>query len=144
TAFTSPDKPAVTEAPETPAECLARMLYGEARGCSTTEQAAVVWCALNRVDSEDPYYPDDIVAVVTQERQFHGYDPEHPVLPELLALAEDVLARWSIEGGCVGSVGRVLPEEYLYFTGDGMHNYFWTEYTGGETWGWWLESPYEG
>jgi len=48
------------------------------------------------------------------------------------------------EKECVGSVGRVLPKEYLYFTGDGAHNYFTTEWQGGQTWDWSLESPYEG
>lgn len=132
------------EAEADPAEYLAKTIYGEARGCSTTEQAAVVWCVLNRVDDESGLWPDDIVAVVTQPSQFHGYDPDHPVLPELLTLAEDVLARWEIEDSCVGDVGRVLPREYTYFSGDGRHNYFRTEYTGGETWGWTAESPYEG
>lgn len=122
---------------------LAKMLYGEARGCSTTEQAAVVWCVLNRVDDESGLWPDDIVGVVTQESQFHGYSPDHPILPELLAVAEDVLARWEMEDACLGSVGRVLPEEYTYFTGDGWHNYFRTEWIGGTTWDWALESPYE-
>ena len=37
-----------------------------------------------------------------------------------------------------------LPKEYLYFTGDGAHNYFTTEWQGGQTWDWSLESPYEG
>lgn len=132
------------EAEADPAEYLAKTIYGEARGCSTTEQAAVVWCVLNRVDDESGLWPDDIVAVVTQPSQFHGYDPDHPVVPEFLALAEDVLARWEIEDTCVGDVGRVLPQEYTYFSGDGRHNYFRTEYTGGETWGWTAESPYEG
>ena len=59
-------------------------------------------------------------------------------------LVEDVLARWMAEKECVGSVGRVLPKEYLYFTGDGVHNYFTTEWQGGQTWDWSLESPYEG
>ena len=95
-----------------------------------------------RVDDESGLWPDDIVAVVTQPSQFHGYDPDHPVVPEFLALAEDVLARWEIEDTCVGDVGRVLPQEYTYFSGDGRHNYFRTEYTGGETWGWTAESPY--
>ena len=130
------------EAEADPAEYLAKTIYGEARGCSTTEQAAVVWCVLNRVDDESGLWPDDIVAVVTQPSQFHGYDPDHPVLPELLALAEDVLARWEIEDSCVGDVGRVLPREYTYFSGDGRHNYFRTEWDGGTTWGWGLESPY--
>lgn len=141
--------PAVTPAPtpspaleETAAGCLAKMLYGEARGCSTTEQAAVIWCVLNRVDNESGLWPDDIVGVVTQPSQFHGYNPDHPVLPELLALVEDVLARWHIEDECVGGVGRVLPKEYTYFSGDGKHNYFRTEWTGGATWDWSLASPY--
>ena len=133
---TVPVVPITQETPEPkedPAEYLAKTIYGEARGCSTTEQAAVVWCVLNRVDDESGLWPDDIVAVVTQPSQFHGYDPDHPVVPEFLALAEDVLARWEIEDTCVGDVGRVLPQEYTYFSGDGRHNYFRTEYTGGET-----------
>ena len=32
------------------------MVWGEARGCSTTEQASVVWCALNR--------PENLLALV--------------------------------------------------------------------------------
>lgn len=124
------------------AECLARMLYGEARGCSKTEQAAVVWCALNRVDSADPFYPDDIIGVVTQANQFHGYNSDNPVEPELLSLVEDVLARWAAEGDGADA-GRVLPKEYLFFSGDGYHNYFRTEWDGGRTWDWSLASPYE-
>ena len=54
------------------AEYIAKAVYGEAGICCTTEQAAVVWCILNRVDSTDPYYPDDIIAVITQTGQFHG------------------------------------------------------------------------
>lgn len=131
------------QASRDPAEYLAKTLYGEARGCSTVEQAAVVWCVLNRVDDESGLWPDDIIGVVTQPNQFYGYDPDHPILPELLAVAEDVLARWEMEDICLGDVGRVLPEEYLYFTGDGKHNYFTTEWKGGMTWGWELENPYE-
>jgi hypothetical protein len=123
-------------------EALARMVWGEARGCSTTEQAAVVWCALNRVDSADPFYPDDIIGVVTQANQFHGYNPDNPVEPELLSLVEDVLARWAAEGDGADA-GRVLPKEYLFFSGDGYHNYFRTEWDGGSTWDWSLTSPYE-
>lgn len=139
----SPAPSPVCEPQEAAAECLAKMLYGEARGCSTVEQAAVVWCALNRVDDDSGLWPDDIVGVVTQPHQFYGYDPEHPVLPELLAVVEDVLARWEIEDACVGDVGRVLPEEYFYFWGNGHHNYFRQDYEGGLSWDWWLGNPYE-
>lgn len=126
-------------------EALARMVWGEARGCSTTEQAAVVWCALNRFDSGDPYYANcmTIYEIVTQPSQFAGYDPENPLDPDILALVEDVLVRWMAEKVCVGDVGRVLPAEYLYFTGDGRVNTFRDQYQGGNTWDWSLDSPYE-
>lgn len=39
--------------------------------------------------------------------------------------------------------GRVLPSDYLWFSGDGKHNYFRNAYKGGETWDWSLPSPYE-
>lgn len=120
---------------------LARTVWGEARGCTTTEQAAVVWCVLNRVDR--PEWPDDPLEVVQQPRQFSGYDPEHPVQPEILALVEDVLDRWELEKTAVGDVGRVLPKEYVFFNGDGRHNYFRTEWQGKDAWDWELRSPYE-
>lgn len=128
---------------EDPAEYLAKTIWGEARGCSTTEQAAVVWCVLNRVDDESGLWPDDIISVVTQPAQFCGYDPENPVLPELYSLAEDVLDRWRNEHMGIEGIGRILPAEYTYFDGDGVHNYFTTEWGGGSTWDWSIPSPYE-
>lgn len=120
---------------------LARTVWGEARGCTTTEQAAVVWCVLNRVDSPD--FPDNILEVLEQPNQFSGYDPEYPVWPEILALVEDVLDRWEMEKTAVGDVGRVLPKEYVFFEGKNGHNHFRTEYRGGTNWDWSLDSPYE-
>lgn len=127
-------------------EALARMVWGEARGCSITEQAAVVWCVLNRFDSEDPYYANcmTIYDIVTQPAQFVGYDPENPLDPDIQALVDDVLARWMAEKACVGDVGRVLPAEYLFFTGDGKTNTFRDAFEGGNAWKWTLDSPYEG
>lgn len=140
----------VTEPEETPAqdwsaeaEALAKTVYGEARGCSTTEQTAVIWCVLNRVDDECAFWPDDIIGVATQPEQFHGYYAGHPVTQEHYALALDVIDRWQREKNGEADVGRVLPPEYLYFHGDGEHNHFRTEYTGGQTWDWSLDSPYE-
>lgn len=123
-------------------EALAQTVWGEARGCSTTEQAAVVWCILNRAD--DGGFPDDPMMVVQQTGQFDGYNPGYPVEPELVALVEDVLSRWELEETAVGGVGRVLPTDYLFFEGDGVHNHFRKEYIKtGETWDWSLPSPYE-
>lgn len=126
-------------------EALARMVWGEARGCSTTEQAAAVWCVLNRFDSGDPFYANcmTLYDIVTQPGQFYGYDPENPLDDDIVALVEDVLTRWMAEKICVGDVGRVLPAEYLYFTGDGRVNTFRDQYQGGNTWDWSLDSPYE-
>lgn len=136
--------PEVQEVPDDPGEAavaLARTVWGEARGCSATEQAAVAWCVLNRVDSSE--FPDDVLSVVSQEGQFDGYDPSYPVEEHILALCEDVLARWELEKLGVGSVGRVLPADYLFLEGDGKHNHFRREYVGdGTTWDWSLESPY--
>lgn len=123
-------------------DALARLVYGEARGCDVEGQAAVVWCALNRVDSDDPYFPDTVMGVVTQPGQFFGYRESHPVLPELVKVVEDVLMRWSAERSGIENVGRVLPREYLYFSGDGERNYFTVTYAGGDVWDWSARSPY--
>ena len=71
-------------------EALAKLIYGEAGIVpSTTEQAAVVWCVLNRVD--DPRFPDTVLEVIEAPYQFSGYDPEYPVKEEFALLAADVL-----------------------------------------------------
>ena len=126
-------------------EALAKMVWGEARGCSETEQAAVVWCALNRYDNNDPYFDDceSIYDIVTQPGQFVGYKTEHPVDPEIMAVVEDVMTRWMEESEGKDDVGRVLPKDYLFFTGNGRENIFRDEYRGGNIWDWSLESPYE-
>ena len=100
---------------------VAKMLYGESRGCTVDNQQKAVWCVLNRVDDER--YPDSIIAVLSQSGQFHGYSPNHPVWDELTAVAEDVLTRWSLEKQGV-AVNRELPKSYLYFTGTGKENVF--------------------
>ena len=100
---------------------IAKMLYGESRGCSIDNQQKAVWCVLNRVDDER--YPDSIIEVLSQSGQFHGYSPNHPVWDELTAVAEDVLTRWSLEKQGV-AVNRELPKSYLYFTGTGRENIF--------------------
>ena len=124
---------------EAEVERLAKLVWGEARGCSVTEQAAVIWTVLNRVDSEDPVFPDTIEAVVTQPWQFIGYDANHPVEQDKVELARDVLTRWP-----TGGEGRVLPKEYVFFHGDGIHNHFRTEFEhNGQYWDWSLDSPYE-
>ena len=104
---------------------MAKMLWGEARGCALDNQQKAVWCVLNRVD--DPSFPDTIQGVLSQPSQFYGYSPNFPVTDELYAVALDVLTRWSMEKQGV-TVERELPNTYLWFTGDGVQNWFREDY----------------
>lgn len=122
---------------------IAKTIWGEARGCTKIEQAAVAWCILNRVDNDNEYLPDTVEGVVTQENQFHGYSKDFPVDDDIYDLAVDVLERWGREKIGEGNVGRVLPKEYLYFYGDGKHNHFTIDWKDKSTWDWSLENPYE-
>ena len=100
---------------------MAKMLWGEARGCTRDNQIKCAWVVCNRVD--DNRFPDTIQSVLEQPSQFHGYDPTYPVTSELYDVAFDVLTRWSYEKqGVPGR--RELPSTYLWFTGDGEQNYF--------------------
>lgn len=126
---------------QTDAAYLANVTWGEARGCPTAEQAAVMWCVLNRVDS--PMFPDDVVSVITQKHQFAGYQTSNPVTQDLLWLAEDVLKRWEIEKRGVAS-GRTLPNDYYFFLGDGKKNHFYKQWGNWSSeWDWSYDDPYK-
>jgi hypothetical protein len=121
---------------------LARLVYGEAGGIpSVTERAAVVWCVLNRVD--DPKYPATIADVIKQPHQFSGYKASHPATAENIAIVRDVLMRWEDEKSGIEISGRILPADYIYFTGDGERNHFEAEWHSGVYWDWSLPNPYE-
>lgn len=127
---------------DTESDMLARLVYAEARGVdSEMEQAAVIWCVLNRVDAG--YDDGTIAGVVTQHAQF-AYRSSAPVTDEFKALAQDVVTRWLLEARGVADVGRVLPENYLWFAGRHGHNRFRCRYrSNGEYWDWSLPDPYE-
>lgn len=131
----APSEPEQSEAPEpseTPVyyemyfteddvKAVAKMLWGEARGCTRDNQIKCAWVVCNRVD--DDRFPDTIMSVLEQPSQFHGYDPTYPVTDELYNVAFDVLTRWSYEKQGI-PVRRELPKSFLWFTGDGVTNYF--------------------
>lgn len=121
-------------------ERMSKTVWGEARGCAPTEQAAVVWCILNRVD--DPRWPDTIEEVCITS-QFNGYNPANPVDPDIYDLTLDVYVRWVREHTGERDVGRVLPASYCFFYGDGKHNHFQKSFGADEVWDWSLPSPYE-
>lgn len=121
---------AKTAVPDELAELAGRAVYGEAGGIADyAQRAAVVWCACNRADAWDM----DIGDVLTVD-QFHGLAIRGEVPTEHIELARDVLARWTLEAEGWQDVGRVLPERFLYFEGDGRANHYSTEYGGGEYW----------
>lgn len=118
---------------------LAKVLYREAGGIpSKTEQACVAWVACNRVDAG---WGSSVTAVLTAPNQFAYYSGT-PVYDNMYSLAKDVLTRWSKEKSGWKDVGRVLPKSYLYFHGDGRHNYFRQGYNSSGYWDYSLPSPY--
>ena len=120
---------------------LAKLIYKEARGInSTAHKAAVVWCVLNRFDTGK--YGESIKAVITSKHQF-AWDPNTKVKDEFLELSNDVLIRWLLEKEGFSNVGRVLPNDYLFFAGRNGLNYFRKNYHSKEYWDWSLQSPYE-
>lgn len=127
----------------TDAVMMARVMFLEARGIqSKTEIACIGWTILNRVDAGY----GSIQKCITAPNQF-AYRASAPTTSDygydLIALATDVLNRWSREKAGQAAVGRVLPKGYLWYAGDGKHNYFRNQYKGGTRWTYSLPSPYE-
>ncbi len=122
---------------------MAKLLYRECGGTpSDTEKACVAWCVCNRVDS-DEFDGDTIASIITMPNQF-AYISDTPVREDLYDLALDVITRWNAERNGEVSVGRVLPKDYTYFHGDGVHNHFRDAYKGSySVWDYSLPSPYE-
>lgn len=116
--------------PDELAELAGRAVWGEAGGIQDyAQRAAVIWCACNRADAWDM----ELGEVLTVD-QFHGLAIRGTVPEQHIELARDVLARWTLEAEGWQDVGRVLPERFLYFEGDGRANHYSTEYGGGEYW----------
>lgn len=112
----------------TDAKMIAKVMYGEARGIkSKTELACIAWCILNRVD----HYGKSIEATITAKNQFY-YLAGAPTVSDygydLVALATDVLDRWSREKAGQTNVGRVLPKNYMWYAGSSGHNWFYPSY----------------
>ncbi len=119
---------------------LAKTLYGEDNKNSILEKSAVIWCILNRLDTQ--IWGDDIQEVVTHG-QFHGYfnSQKHPQWAH--ELVRDVVLRYALEKMGYVDVGRTLPPDYLYFNGVKGHNVFRKEYVSKSYWDWTLINPYE-
>ena len=121
---------------------IAKVIYREARSkkIPKEQKAAVVWCILNRVDSNK--FPNTIKGVVRQNDQF-AWRPATPVKREFTALARDVFTRWLLEKENYGAVGRTLPKEYLYFAACNERNRFRAGFRTRKYWNWSLPNPYK-
>ena len=115
---------------------LANVMHSEANGLVTREVAMVAWCVLNRVDDNQ-----GTIHSICNSKQFTRRGNK----TAYAWLAEDVLIRWYLEKQGVPEVGRVLPRDYFWFTGDGRHNYFRNEFYGSKelTSLFYLDNPYD-
>lgn len=103
-----------------------------------SHRAAVVWCILNRADATG----NSISSIITAPHQF-AWIPSKSYSQEQYDLVKDIFTRWLLEKEGFENVGRVLPEEYKWFRGDGSQNHFRNAYSGSYTiWDWSLPSPY--
>lgn len=122
---------------------LSKVTFCEARGINNKDElAAVMWTILNRYDAG---YSQTLKGVILAPNQF-AYRESAPTVNDygvdLYQLAVDVLDRWAAEKLGEEDVGRVLPSDFLWYAGDGQHNYFRNAYRGGQRWGFSYESPY--
>ena len=116
-------------------DMVAKTVWGEARGCSALQQEAVVWCILNRVDDER--FPNSIAGVTTQPNEFFGYSESNPVDEDIRKLTRKVMIVWATEEMMpADGRERVLPREYVFFSGNGIENTFTTKWLGGVVWDW--------
>lgn len=104
----------------------ALLAWGEYSGSDYAQRTAPIWCACNRADAWGQSLEE-----VMHSDAFHGLLTEREVPAEWYGLARETLARWEIEKLGYIDVGRTLPSEYLYFSGDGVANVYRTEYIGG-------------
>ena len=105
-------------------DMLAQMVWGEARGTTRYEQKLVVWVVLQRLKSDCGRWPYTIAEVVTQNRQFHGFNPSFPIDDEIRGMVEEVLEYWASGGEPKILYPYATSIPYFFFWGDGQNNWF--------------------
>ena len=117
-----------------------KVMIAEAGGVyPLSHRAAVVWCILNRADATG----NSISSIITAPNQF-AWVSSQAYSQEQYDFVKDIFTRWLLEKEGFENVGRVLPEEYKWFRGDGSQNHFRNAYSGSYTiWDWSFPSPYD-
>lgn len=111
------------------ADMLAKLIYREAGICSEDEQRLIAWTVFQRIDSTNHDFRNmnTISDVVTAPHQF-AYDEAAPIKDDIRRLCEAELEKWAT-GGTPPTVEPYAPTlPYLYFEGDGHHNWFRAEW----------------
>lgn len=97
---------------EKEAEYIAKVIYGYGiannQNTSVSDNKSVTWCVINR--TEHYAYPDTIVEVCEQPKQWMGYSNDNPVLTEYYDLALEELKIWHSGGH------RPVNNSYIYLT----------------------------
>lgn len=130
---------------ETDAEVLAKTMNREAGGFNLSvpqakmEVACVGWTILNAFDTGR--FGQSITAICNPDYVAYNYNTV--IREDLLELATDILIRWYLEKDGYVDIGRVLPDGYVYFYGDGLHNYFRNVFNNtNNIWDYSLNNPY--
>ncbi len=102
---------------------IGRLITAEAGGLSNEEMRAVAMTVLHRVDS--PKWPNDMVQVINQDGQYADEDMPAYASDRALEAAFEALDQWNLaKNGLIPEEDFELPEKFIYFFGDGKHNYF--------------------
>jgi hypothetical protein len=122
TSATAPAPAPASRCTDVDLEVLAKAVWGEARALPPEEQALVIWTAFDRVDSGR--WGDTVYDVVTAPHQFQGYRAKNPITPEILTLCQAEAVKWTAGDSAPALAPYAMQSGYLFFTGDGRHNYF--------------------
>lgn len=102
---------------------IGRLITAEAGGLSNEEMRAVAMTVLHRVDS--PKWPNDMIQVINQDGQYADEDMPAYASDRALEAAFEALDQWNLtKNGLIPEEDFELPEKFIYFFGDGKHNYF--------------------
>ena len=94
---------------EQEATLIAQLMYGMDRPAhSDGDRREMVWCVLNRVDN--PAYPDTILEVCEQEKQWIGFSHDNPILAHLYDIALAELKKWH------NNEPRPMNTDYVYLS----------------------------
>lgn len=124
------------------AVAMAGTMYAEARGLDKREMSMICWTILNRWDNGR--FGSTLHSVIWAKSQFaHSNRKVADNGVDLVWLAQDVLTRYWKEKNGEQNVGRTLPKGYLFYYGDGRHNYFRVTNSGRGTYNFGLWNPYQ-